>query len=93
MGDMLLLLDPSAQAGRTGFRLNVKTAKRARAIARDELGVTSADTPDVRDLLRAAKAISALLFDATEGDARLMVQLGKDEGAETYSPAIVLGTF
>lgn len=91
-GEMILLLDPGARAGRTGYRLKVRDAQRARAEVRNALGTTRENTPSTVQLLRAAKAISALLFDATEGDARLVVQLGKGDDVEMHSPATVLGT-
>lgn len=87
-GDLVLLLDPSARAGRTGYRFRVKDAKRVRNEARELLGVSRADGPTTVEILRAAKCLSALLFDATEGDAKLMVELG---GAHVH-PALVLST-
>lgn len=86
--DTILLLDPNAQAGRTKHRLNVKQARTLRGFVRDALGNTKQDTPNVAEILTAAKALSALLYDATEGDAKLMVDLG----GEHHSPAIVLST-
>jgi hypothetical protein len=91
-GDLILLLDPYAQAGRTGHRLRVVEAKRMRMDARDQLGNSRADTPNVLELLRAAKILSALLHDATEGDAQLVVRLGKGESAELHAPGVVLST-
>lgn len=82
---MILLLDPYAQAGRTGHRLKVGDAKGLRNGARDALGNTRADTPSTLEILDAARHLSALLFDATEGDAKLMVELG----GELHSPAAV----
>lgn len=82
----ILLLNPNARAGRTGHR--VKDARRARMIARDALGDSRDDTPTTVEILRAAKALSALLYDATEGAAELMVDLGD----EVHSPAVVLAT-
>jgi hypothetical protein len=89
---LILLLDPHAQPGRTGYRFRVQEAKRLRMDARDQLGNSRADTPEVTHLLRAAKIISALLFDATEGDAQLMVRLGKGDEIEHHAPAVVLST-
>lgn len=91
---LILLLDPGARAGRTGHTFKVKDAKRVRMIARHALGNSRDDTPTTVDLLRAAKAISALLYDATDGDARLLVQLGKNTAAdrEFHHPAVVLST-
>ncbi len=88
MSDSILLLDPSARAGRTKHRLNVTDAKRLRMEARSWLGNSRADTPDVVALLAAAKRINALLFDATEGEARLVVELG----GERYPAGAVLST-
>ncbi len=82
----ILLLDPNAQAGRTGHRFTVKQARELRADTRHILGTSRADTPDVADLLAAAKRISALLYDATKGDAQLMVELGGGH----HSPTLVL---
>jgi hypothetical protein len=87
-GHLVLLLDPSARAGRTGYRLRVKDARTHRAQARDALGVGRDDTPTTVDLLRAAAHLSKLLHDATGGDARLVVELG----GEHVSPAVVLST-
>lgn len=87
-GESILLLDPYAQSGRTGHRFNVKRARELRSEARGHLGTTREDTPSVIQLLAAAKRISALLYDATEGDAQLMVALGD----EFHSPGVVLST-
>lgn len=91
---MILLLDPHARAGRTGHRLRVQEAKRLRMDARHALGASHSDTPDVETLLAAAAAISTMLHDASEGDARLLVRLGKgtDADREYYPPAAVLST-
>ena len=86
---IILLLDPSSRAGRTGRCLKVKDAKRLRMEARHLLGTSHEDTPDVRDLLRAACRVSALLYDATEGDAKLSVEMSD---GEHWHPAEVLGT-
>lgn len=86
--NLVLLLDPYARAGRTGHRFRVKDAKRVRSEARDFLGNSRADAPSTSEILAAAKRLSALLYDATEGDAKLMVELG----GEHHSPAIVLST-
>jgi hypothetical protein len=85
---MVLLLDPAKRAGRTGHRLKVKDAKFIRGVARSALGASRDDGPRVADILLAAKALSALLFDATNGDAKLMVDLG---GA-SVPPAVVIAT-
>jgi len=87
-GHQILLLDPSARAGRTGHRFKVTEAKDVRMSARWALGNSRDDLPTTLDLLDAARAISALLFDATEGDARLMVELG----GEHHSPSVVAST-
>jgi hypothetical protein len=87
-GNSLLLLDPAARAGRTGHRLTVKLAKELRAEARYWLGTTREDAPSVAELLHASKRISALLYDATQGDARLMLDLD----GEMYPPAVALST-
>jgi hypothetical protein len=84
----ILLLDPNARAGRTGHRFSVKTAKSVRMEARHRLGNSREDLPSTLDILAAAKCLSALLYDATEGDARLMVELD----GEYITPAAVLST-
>lgn len=86
--DLILLLDVTSRAGRTGHRFKVRQAKELRMQARDLLGNSRADTPSVAALLGAAQRISALLFDATEGDAKLMVELG----GEHHPPGLVLST-
>lgn len=90
----LILLDPYAKAGRTGYRLKVKDARHRRADVRNNLGTSNEDTPTTAAILRAAVSLSVLLFDATEGDARLMVQLKDgDVGVQLARPAQVLQTF
>ena len=84
----ILLLDPNARAGRTRHRFSVKTARSVRAEARHRLGTTREDLPTTLELIAAAKALSALLFDATEGNAKLTVELD----GEHYPPAAVLST-
>jgi hypothetical protein len=86
---MILLLDPHARAGRTRHRFNVTQAKALRAETRHILGTSREDTPTTEDLLEAARRLGALLYDATEGDAKLVVELG----GEHHSPSIVLGSF
>lgn len=90
--ETILLLDPKARAGRTGHRFRVNEARKLRADTRHILGTSREDTPTVVDLLAAAKRISALLYDATEGEAQLAVRLGEKGEHEHYSPAIVLST-
>jgi hypothetical protein len=87
-GDLVLLLDPSARAGRTGHRLRVKDARTHRAQARHALGVGRDELPTTVEILRAAGHLSRLLADATEGDAKLVVELG----GECVSPTVVLST-
>lgn len=72
-GDYDGSIDPHAQAGRTGRQMRVKDARDARARARRALGTSSDDTPTVVELLAAASYVSAMLFDATDGDLRLVV--------------------
>lgn len=85
---LILLLDPSARAGRTGHRFRVTEAKSVRSDARHHLGNSRQDLPTTRDLLRAAKCLSALLYDATNGDAKIVVELD----GQHVSPAVVLST-
>lgn len=85
----ILLLDPTTRAGRTGHRFKVNEAKAVRSDARHHLGNSREDLPTTRDLLRAAKCLSALLSDATNGDAQIMVEID----GENVSPASVLSTF
>jgi hypothetical protein len=84
-----LLLDPHARAGRTGYQLSVKTARSYRSEIRHRAGTTREDLPTTLELLAAAKALSVLLYDATEGDARLMVQMSD---GEFYRPALVISS-
>lgn len=91
--EMILLLDPYARAGRTGHRLRVADAKRLRAQARDWLGTSRENTPTAQQITLAALELSKLLNDATEGDARIMVRLGKGDDAEYATPADVLRSF
>jgi hypothetical protein len=86
--ELILLLDPNTRAGRTGHRFRVKDAQRVRSEARYMLGTSKDDGPTTTDILAAAKCLSALLFDATEGDAKLMVELG----GQHVSPGVVLST-
>lgn len=71
-----MVLDMSARAGRTRYRLRVKDARELRMSARHQLGNSREDVPTVADLLRAAKMIDRMLYDATRGDARLAVAIG-----------------
>lgn len=87
-GGMILLLDPNARAGRTGYRLKVKDAKRQAQTARGALGNSHSDTPTTVEILRAAKCLSTLLFDATEGDAKITIELD----GQHIAPALVLST-
>lgn len=84
----ILLLDPRARAGRTGYRLKVKDARRVRMLAREALGNSREDTPSTLEILRAAKYLNALLFDATNGDAKIAIQLGDQH----IAPGAVLST-
>lgn len=85
------LLDPSSRAGRTGYRLKVKDAKNYRSEARSLLGNSRDDVPTVEDLLRTASYVSRMLYDATEGEAKLSVNF-KADGSH-HHPSLVLGTF
>jgi hypothetical protein len=86
--DSILLLDPSTRAGRTGYRFRVKDAQRVRNEAREVLGISRDDGPTTADIPRAAKCLSALLYDATNGDAKITIELG----GQHVSPAAVLST-
>ncbi len=81
-------LDPHARAGRAG-RMTVANARSHRAEVRYRVGrVSRDDLPTTEDILKAALHLSALLRDATEGDARLLVSFNAD--GSSMPPAVVL---
>lgn len=88
--DTILLLDPTARAGRTGHRMRVVDAKRTRMDAREWLGNSRDDLPTVQALLLAARSISRLLEDATTGD---VAELTVFIGGEHHRLIDVLKTF
>jgi hypothetical protein len=87
---LIPLLDPNARAGRTGHRLKVKDARDLRMRARHLLGNSREDTPTTREIIQAARHLSALLHDATEGDASLLIQVKAGDDVETHHPATVI---
>jgi hypothetical protein len=92
VSELIPLLDPNGRPGRTRFRLSVTAAKDYRAQIRRILGTSRDDTPTTYEIIRAARHLSSLLHDSTEGEASLLVRIQCGDDVETHHPAVIIST-